>query len=151
MEEEFYLTFVPPSKANRVKVNVRAFTKSGKRYIIPKEVSVKINRVIWELSLQKEEKNIFFDKPVEVYITFILPDKRRRDLDNIMKTLGDCLSYAKIIKDDNLIFRQTLEKFHIKGKEGVIIRIKPFKRRKLPDLTKLEKFKGKIDGFEDRQ
>ena len=146
-EEIFYLTFVPPSKANRVKINVRAFTKSGKRYIVPKDISTKINKAIWELHLQNEKKGVFFDKPVEVFITFILPNRRRRDLDNIMKTLGDCLTYANIIKDDNLIYKQTLEKFHIKGKEGVVIRIKPLNRRKIPDIEKLEEFKRKLNGF----
>ncbi len=146
-EEIFYLTFVPPSKANRVKINVRAFTKSGKRYIVPKDISTKINKAIWELHLQNEKRGVFFDKPVEVFITFILPNKRRRDLDNIMKTLGDCLTYANIIKDDNLIYKQTLEKFHIKGKEGVVIRIKPLNRRKIPDIEKLEEFKRKLNGF----
>ncbi len=146
-EEIFYLTFVPPSKANRVKINARAFTKSGKRYIVPKDISTKINKAIWELRLQNEERGIFFDKPVEVYITFILPNRRRRDLDNIMKTLGDCLTYANIIKDDDLIYKQTLEKFHIKGKEGVVIRIKPLNRRKTPNIEKLEEFKRKLNGF----
>ncbi len=146
-EEIFYLTFVPPSKANRVKINVRAFTKSGKRYIVPKDISTKINKAIWELHLQNEKRGVFFDKPVEVFITFILPNRRRRDLDNIMKTLGDCLTYANIIKDDNLIYKQTLEKFHIKGKEGVVIRIKPLNRRKIPDIEKLEEFKRKLNGF----
>ncbi len=145
-EVEFFLSFVPPSKANKVKLNTRAFTKSGKRYIVPKDVSLKINRAIWELSLQNEEKNVFFEKPVEVNITFILPNKRRRDLDNIMKTLGDCLTYAGIIKDDDLIYKQTLEKIHISKKEGVIIKIKPFKRRKLPDIEPLEQFKRQLNG-----
>ena len=145
-EVEFFLSFVPPSKANKVKLNTRAFTKSGKRYIVPKDVSLKINRAIWELSLQNEEKNVFFEKPVEVNITFILPNKRRRDLDNIMKTLGDCLTYAGIIKDDDLIYKQTLEKIHISKKEGVIIKIKPFKRRKLPDIKPLEQFKRQLNG-----
>ncbi len=148
-ENIFYLSFIPPSKSNRVKINTRVFSKSGKRYIVPKDVSVKINRVIWELQIQNEEKNIHFSSPVEVNIIFILPNRRRRDLDNIMKTLGDCLVYADIIDDDNLIFRQTLEKVIIKGKEGVIIEVIDYNESTVEtDLIQmLEKYKGYINGL----
>ncbi len=142
---KFFLSFVPPSKANKVKLNVRAYTKSGKRYIVPKDVSLKINRAIWELEVQNEQIKAYFDQPVEVHITFFLPDRRRRDLDNIMKTLGDCLTYAGIIEDDNLIYKQTLEKFH-KVEEGVIIEIKKLRKRKEPDLSDLKEYKRKLNG-----
>jgi len=68
-----------------------------------------------------------------------------------MKTLGDCLVYAGIIEDDNLIFKQTLEKHIIKGKEGVIIRLKKYNERRLSEkeLNKLEGFKRMIDGNND--
>ncbi len=147
-EKVFFLSFIPPSKANRVKINPRAFTKSGKRYIVPKDVSLKINRAIWELQIQNEEKKLFFDKPVSVEILFILPNKRRRDLDNIMKTLGDCLVYAGIIEDDNLIFKQTLEKRVVKGVEGIVINIKRYREKTVDTkiLKKLNEYKGLIDG-----
>ncbi|WP_457621555.1 RusA family crossover junction endodeoxyribonuclease [Persephonella sp.] len=145
----YYLSFIPPSKANRVKINLRAFSKSGKRYIVPKDVSLKINKAIWELQRQNNSKA--FSEPVEIKIDFILPDKRRRDLDNIMKTLGDCLVYAGILDDDNLIFKQTLEKHIIKGMEGVIIRIRKYNERKLSteELMNLERFKRTINGNTD--
>ncbi|WP_457644090.1 RusA family crossover junction endodeoxyribonuclease [Persephonella sp.] len=145
----YYLSFIPPSKANRVKINLRAFSKSGKRYIVPKDVSLKINKAIWELQRQNNSKA--FSEPVEIKIDFILPDKRRRDLDNIMKTLGDCLVYAGILDDDNLIFKQTLEKHIIKGIEGVIIRIRKYNERKLSteELMNLERFKRTINGNTD--
>jgi crossover junction endodeoxyribonuclease RusA len=144
----FFLSFIPPSKANRVKINTKVFSKSGKRYIVPKDVSVKINRAIWELQIQNEEKKLYFDSPVSVEIIFLLPDRRRRDLDNIMKTLGDCLVYAGIIEDDNLIFKQTLEKFIVKGKEGVVIKIRKYRTKKLDSkiLEKLDTYKGYING-----
>ncbi|NPA53247.1 MAG: RusA family crossover junction endodeoxyribonuclease [Aquificae bacterium] len=147
-ESIFFLSFIPPSKANRVKINTKIFSKSGKRYIVPKDVSLKINKAIWELQKQNEKKNLFYKEAVSVEIFFILPNKRRRDLDNIMKTLGDCLVYAGILEDDNLIFKQTLEKFIIKGREGVVIKIKNYQERKLDKklLEKLEKYKGFIDG-----
>ena len=148
-ENIFYVSFIPPSKANRVKINSRIYSRTGKRYIIPKSISVKINRVIWELQKQNEKKKLFFSEPVYVDITFILPNKRRRDLDNIMKTLGDCLVYAGIIEDDNLIYKQTLEKIVVKGEEGVVIKIDRYNPEEGEDfLLKLENLKKyKKDGF----
>jgi len=140
MKHTYYLSFIPPSKANRVKINSRVFSKSGKRYIVPKDVSLKINKAIWELGLQFEKVNKTFKSPVKVDITFILPNRRRRDLDNIMKTLGDCLVYANIIEDDNLIFVQNLKKWIVKGEEGVIIEIEELKDIKV-DKDKLKKLK----------
>ncbi|WP_457626605.1 RusA family crossover junction endodeoxyribonuclease [Persephonella sp.] len=144
---EYYLSFIPPSKANRVKINSRAFTKSGKRYIVPKDVSIKINKAIWEL--QQQHKNEPVDIPVSVKILFILPDRRRRDLDNIMKTLGDCMVYAGILQDDNLIYRQILEKKVVRGEEGVIINITPFDDKEIDSkiIDKLKSYKEKINGI----
>lgn len=147
MQNKYFLSFVPPSKANRVKLNTRAFTKSGKRYIVPKDVSLKINKAIWEL--QNQHRGRKFTNPVEVDITFILPNNRRRDLDNIMKTLGDCLVYADIIDDDNLIYKQTLRKKVIKGLEGVIIKIKDYKDVNIKEsiIEDLKKYKEKVNGI----
>jgi len=145
MEFIYFLSFIPPSKANRVKINTRAFSKSGKRFIIPKSVGLKINKAIWELQKQQEKYNFIFDTPVEVEITFFLKSKRRRDLDNIMKTLGDCMMYANILKDDNLIYKQTLEKIYTK-EEGVIIKIKDYEKNDNYDLERLKNFKEWING-----
>ncbi|WP_456463440.1 RusA family crossover junction endodeoxyribonuclease [Persephonella sp.] len=144
---EFCISFIPPSKANRVKINTRAFTKSGKRYLIPKDVSLKINKVIWELQNQSENTSI--NIPVNVEILFVLPDRRRRDLDNIMKTLGDCLVYSGILKDDSLIYKQTLEKVIIKGEQGVIIRIYPYDDKNIDVklIKKLKHYKEKVNGI----
>lgn len=150
MRKTFYLSFVPPSKANRVKINARAFSKSGKRYIVPKDVSLKINRAIWELNNQYPLDKPLFSSPVKVEITFILPSKRRRDLDNIMKTLGDCLVYANIIEDDSLIYIQELKKQVIKGEEGTIIKINTLKKTEFlseKQLNQLKKYKGSIHGI----
>jgi len=139
---KYFLSFILPSKANRVKIK-------SKRYVIPKEVSIKINRAIWELRLQQEKYKITFNVPVEVNIKFILPNKRRRDIDNIMKTLGDCMVYANIITDDHLIYKQNLEKIIVPGEEGIIIDIKEYKSinnfNKIID--RLKKYKEKLDGL----
>ncbi|HIE59121.1 MAG TPA: RusA family crossover junction endodeoxyribonuclease [Persephonella sp.] len=149
MKYRYYLSFIPPSKVNKVKINSRVFSKTGKRYIVPKEISIKINKAIWELGLQFEKNKKTFKNPIKVNITFILPNRRRRDLDNIMKTLGDCLVYANIINDDSLIFIQNLEKWIIKGEEGVIIEIEELKDIKIDKgkLYQLKKYKDNLNEF----
>ncbi|WP_457640316.1 RusA family crossover junction endodeoxyribonuclease [Persephonella sp.] len=146
----YFLSFIPPSKANRIKINARAFTKSGKRYIVPKDVSLKINRAIWEL--QQQQKGETIKEPVYVSILFVLPDRRRRDLDNIMKTLGDCMVYAGIIQDDSLIYKQTLEKTVIKGRQGVIIEVYRYREKNIDKelIKELENYREKIDGIQTK-
>lgn len=43
------------------------------------------------------------DVPIEIEIVAYPPDKRIRDIDNIIKSLLDALTYAGIWKDDNII------------------------------------------------
>ena len=43
--------------------------------------------------------------PVRVEIAVTRPDKRRRDLDNLLKSLCDVLTAAKVIGDDSQIHR----------------------------------------------
>lgn len=38
--------------------------------------------------------------PISLVLHAYPPDKRRRDLDNLMKAVGDSLAYARIIVDD---------------------------------------------------
>jgi len=135
----YFLSFILPSKANRVKIK-------SKRYLIPKDVSLKINKAIWELQLQQEKNKKTFKVPVEVDIKFILPNKRRRDLDNIMKTLGDCLVYANVIEDDNLIYKQKLEKFIVPKEEGIIIDIKEYKE----DIKKINTFIKNLNKYKEK-
>jgi Holliday junction resolvase RusA-like endonuclease len=44
-----------------------------------------------------------FDTPVHVVCTYWLPDKRRRDLTNLLAATHDILEKSQIIKDDCLI------------------------------------------------
>ena len=109
------LNFLVPPKANRV---IR--TGKGKAFL-PSRISKAIEDAIFILSSLRKET---IKKPVEIYVRFILPDRRRRDLDNMMKTLGDCLEKARIIEDDNLIVKETIEKAYSKSKkEGMEIKI----------------------------
>jgi Holliday junction resolvase RusA-like endonuclease len=45
-----------------------------------------------------------FDCPIQVTYTLVRPDKRTRDLDNLLKALNDLLVSTNVIEDDSLIW-----------------------------------------------
>jgi len=47
--------------------------------------------------------NLGYEGPVEVWIAASPPDARKRDLDNILKPIMDCLQYTGIIVDDSQV------------------------------------------------
>ena len=51
-----------------------------------------------------------FDGPVELNIQLYPPDKRRRDVDNILKCVLDTLTYGGVYFDDSQVRRLTVEK-----------------------------------------
>lgn len=124
---EAELDFIPPPKSNRYLA-----TRSGKRFL-PGNIAKAIEDTIFILKLIKKQQRVRTIKDyVYLKVLFILPDKRKRDLDNIMKTLGDCLEEAKIIENDNLIAKQLLEKALSTNKKArTIIKIYPYKLKKV--------------------
>ena len=52
-------------------------------------------------------------------------DKRKRDLDNLMKALLDSLQHAYVFKNDNQIDSLLIERYSPQTKSCVIVKIKP--------------------------
>ena len=130
---ETKIDMVPPPKTNSY-----LSSKSGKRFI-PQDISCKIDKIVLLLKSEKQLKKL---KTIENYVLldvlFVLPSRRIKDLDNMVKTLGDCLQKAEIIKNDNLIAKTVMEKAffrknsRIKNKEGIThIKIYQHKLREL--------------------
>jgi len=128
-----------PAKANRGRIFRNS--KTGKNFVyIDKDVEKKIKDAELQISHQYKGKPIEY--PVEVNVFFFFKTKRRRDLDNIMKTLGDVLESSGVLKDDKLIFREKLEKFLGIGFDGIFIEIKPYKATDFDKvLKKFERIK----------
>ena len=107
------LNFLPPPKSNRYLTS-----KNGKRFI-PYRIKEAINDTIYILQSFKTQT---ISKPCQLYIRYTLPDRRERDLDNLNKTLQDCLEKAGIVEKDALFYRVISEKrFSDKKEEKVEI------------------------------
>jgi len=48
--------------------------------------------------------------PLAMFIKIYPPDKRRRDIDNVLKALLDSLEHAGVYENDSQIFRLQIEK-----------------------------------------
>ena len=61
----------------------------------------------------------------EIFLTLWVypPDKRKRDLDNVLKVLLDSLQQAGVYKDDNQIVKLFVERKEVKIGGEVIVRI----------------------------
>ncbi len=112
------LSQIPVPKTNRY---IRR--KGGKVFKPPRVKNWEV-RALWELRQQYKGDPI--DKKISVDITLILPNHRKRDIDNMLKSLWDVLEKAGVIKNDNLIYEVRTVKRIEKGNQGVEIRIKEF-------------------------
>ena len=59
---------------------------------------------------------------VEVKLEFFLKDKRRRDLDNMIKPTIDCLTHLGCWNDDSQITRLDVRK-SVQGEEGIRVTV----------------------------
>lgn len=115
----------PPSgnkRLGRSKKNKCYLTASVRAYFD----SVKI------FSRHQHKLKIPIEDKLKIDVTFIMPDKKIRDLDNAEKVFYDSLMFAGIIKDDSQIYekhvrKSTLENGELEVKKygEVILKIEP--------------------------
>ena len=79
----------------------------GNRTLISKEGRLFRKRVLATLSAQHIEP---MTGPLAVRVVAHPPDRRRRDLDNIAKSLLDALEHGGVYEDDNQIDRLSIER-----------------------------------------
>ena len=78
-------------------------------------------------AVRATEANAFpIDGPLRVRIEAFPPDRRRRDLDNLLKAIGDSLEHAGVYRDDSQIVWLLIEKTEIVAGGMVRVTIKPF-------------------------
>lgn len=95
--------------------------RKGPRYFIaPPGIAYRQQVVI----LGRSYKDCFDkDKRLSVIVEAYPPDRRRRDVDNIFKSLLDALMWAKIYVDDSQIDKLFVERKHVEPPGRVIVAI----------------------------
>ena len=73
--------------------------------------------------LQEQAKGVTVTGPYHLSITAVRPDKRKRDIDNIIKPLSDALQRAGIIEND--CYCEFVSARWVTSGDGVAIRIEP--------------------------
>lgn len=95
MEQLQFTLPYPPSVNQLYKTNPRTgrvyLSKAGKDYKKAVKMAIK-----WK------DKPI--DKPIKLKMYKYVPDRRKRDSDNLNKILWDSLTFSGLIKDDSLIY-----------------------------------------------
>ena len=84
---------LPPSVNKLWGVN-----KSGRMYKTTK-YSLWLRVSVWEAASQSKGQKI--TGPFQLRMEVVRPDKRKRDLDNLLKASLDCLTSAGVIADDS--------------------------------------------------
>ncbi len=88
---------------NRKKIGYR----NGKPFIF-KQQQKEIEAIINQIKEQWRYPALLGE--VEVYYEFYFPDKKKRDIDNRLKILNDCLEAAGVIRDDSQIVKGSFSK-----------------------------------------
>ena len=83
---------LPPSVNNLYRLG------KGNVYRSPKYVNWR-NATLWSVSLQAQFRKISTEYKLTIRV--VKPDKRKRDLDNILKALSDILESAGVIENDH--------------------------------------------------
>ena len=105
------------------------YRHGGRRTLISREGRRYRERVIAVLAAAGVRP---MDGPLELRIEVYPPDRRRRDLDNLLKCTQDSLAHAGVFEDDSQIDLLIVARCEpVKGGE-VVIRIDEFPLRRCP-------------------
>lgn len=114
----------PPSVNHYKRVGRTVHTKSGKRFQI-RVNTAQTNKFLADVQAQawKEGVKSFGSATISVKVLVFPPDKRKRDLDNILKVLLDSLQNGGLFDNDHQIARLHVERKSIIPKGQVIVTI----------------------------
>ena len=98
----------PPTTGNH------QYRHSGKRTFLIPAISA------YRLQVKTACQGVpLFDAPVSVGYKITMPDKRRRDIGNILKIVDDALQFAGVLADDSLIVEIYARKMSIEERYGL--------------------------------
>lgn len=115
------------------------------RYVGPRVLISREGRRYREkmISLLQENKVKTYSGPVDISIEAYPPDNRRRDVDNLLKSLLDAFTHGGLVEDDSQVCSLMIKKRQPMPPEGMIyMEIKEYdekaeSRRTLQDNPKL--------------
>jgi len=116
---ELRLSLLPVPKSNRY------IRKKGGKVFKPPRVKNWEVRALWEIKEQYKGEPLV--SKLSVYVELVLPNHRRRDIDNMLKSLWDILEKGGVIKRMGLVSMKSILKRVIKGQQCTIVRIGEFK------------------------
>ncbi len=110
---EFHLPTLPPSK-NALRVRTRRGIARSKTY------EAWLAEFGWEMKIQRIRK---VEGPYKLTLQAVRPDKRRRDLANLLESVSDALHTHKITDDDSQAEMVVMRWVTVGA--GVSIRVEP--------------------------
>ncbi len=112
---ELRLSQLPVPKSNRY------IRRKGGKVFKPPRVKNWEARALWEIKEQYQGKPLSGKISMEVIL--ILPNHRKRDIDNMLKSLWDVLEKGGIFENDNQIYEVRTLKIIKKNHQETIIRV----------------------------
>lgn len=94
---------LPPTSNHRL---APVMTRGGPCMVKTPAYRAWMNRAVSTLTAGRPEEWEPLAEPVGIYAEICFPDRRRRDLDNVLKPLNDVITRAGIWEDDSLIHLQ---------------------------------------------
>lgn len=79
--------------------------------------------VIHHLRHGRTEPLVAASDRIAVYILLIMPDRRRRDCDNFLKSTLDCLTHAGVWADDSQIDLLTVERGEVEAPGAALVEV----------------------------
>jgi len=80
------------------------------------------HEAVWNL-VNRAQVQPFGEKRVAYHVTVFPPDKRKRDLSNLVKAMEDALTKAGIWDDDSQVDRLTFERAHVAKGGSIFVEI----------------------------
>lgn len=118
-----YVKIVLPLLCRSKKNSQQIVYKNGRSFIVQSKLYKQFERDCGYF-LKKYAKNI--TTPVTLKCTFYVPDRRKRDIVNLLNAIQDILVHYHVLADDNYNIVQSLDGTRIiyeKGREETIIEI----------------------------
>jgi crossover junction endodeoxyribonuclease RusA len=117
----------PPSVNNYWKPSKHSHGNKTRRGLVRTKEADAYKLAVLQTCMLGKIMNKRLSGPLTVHIEAYVPDRRKRDIDNIRKAIYDALTDANVWDDDSQIMRDSAEKIYPPVKGGfVLVHIAPY-------------------------